>query len=79
MQIQKQENQEKIEIGLNCPKCGKSHKILASPQSNGKKKQIKNPNVTADEKLICDNCGFEIDLKPIKNDLELKLKTKIYF
>ena len=66
-----------IEIGLNCPKCGKHHVIKAHPIN--KKNNINNPLITKDEKLICDNCGFEIDLKPIKNDLELKLKTRIKF
>jgi len=68
---------EEIEIGLNCPKCGKPHKVKAF--TDKKIKHPKNPLITEDEKFICDNCGFEIDLKPIKNDVELKLKKKIYF
>ncbi len=68
---------DEIEIGLNCPKCGKAHKVKAF--TDKKIKQPKNPLITKDEKLVCDNCGFEIDLKPIKNDIELKLKKKIYF
>lgn len=71
--------QSNIEIGLNCPKCGHLHKIKAYPSNNGKPKQIPNSIVTDKDTLVCSNCGFELDLKPIKNDLELKLKTKIYF
>lgn len=71
--------QKKIDIGLNCPKCGQPHKISAFPSSNGKPKQIPKSNVTDKDTFICNSCGFELDLKPIKNDLELKLKTKIYF
>jgi len=75
--VKKPQMSKVIEIGLNCPKCGKHHKISAYPERIKEKQE--NPIITADDKLICDNCGFEIDLKPIKNDLELKLKTKIKF
>jgi hypothetical protein len=71
--------QKKIEIGLNCPKCGQAHKIAAYPSNNGRHQQIVKSNVTDKDTFICNSCGFELDLKPIKNDLELKLKTKIYF
>lgn len=68
-----------VEIGLNCPKCGQLHKIRAYPSNNGRPQQIAKSNVTDKDTFVCNNCGFELDLKPIKNDLELKLKTKIFF
>ena len=68
-----------IEIGINCPKCGQAHKILAFPSNNGKPLLASKSKVTNKDTFICNSCGFELDLKPIKNDLELKLKTKIYF
>jgi hypothetical protein len=68
-----------IKIGFNCPKCGIAHNITGFTSSNGRSQQIKNSNVTEKDTFICINCGFEIDLKPIKNDLEIKMKSKIYF
>lgn len=76
---QKAKTQKNIEIALNCPKCGQAHKITAYLNKEQKPQHIAKSNVTDKDTFICNNCGFELDLKPIKNDLELKLKTKIRF
>jgi predicted RNA-binding Zn-ribbon protein involved in translation (DUF1610 family) len=76
---QKAKTPKNIEIALNCPKCGQEHKIIAYLNKDYKPQHNTKSNVTDKDTFICNNCGFELDLKPIKNDLELKLKTKIFF
>jgi len=68
------------EFEVRCPSCGKVYKLYA--------KFIENPQIDRDfqkkgaipfpkdNKLICD-CGFEIDLTGIRNDLETKVGKKI--
>jgi len=69
-----------VDIKQKCPKCGKVHKIYA--------KFIDNPQIDIDfqkkgfkpfpenDKITCD-CGFEIDLSGIKNQIEIETKQKI--
>lgn len=63
-----------IEIRINCNKCGKIHLVqgyLGISSDEIKKHNLKiNPNVDENENLICDICGFTIDLKPIKTQVE---------
>lgn len=68
------------ELNVKCRKCGKDHKMYA--------KFIPDPKIDSDfktkgfipfpkdNKLICD-CGFEIDLKGIRNNIENQIKKKI--
>lgn len=69
-----------VEVGQGCPKCGKAHKLYA--------KFERDPNIDKDfkakgcipfpknSKLVCE-CGFEINLTGIKNEIETKLKRKM--
>jgi len=67
------------EVEVKCPSCGKVYRVYA--------KFIENPQIDKDfqkeaipfpedNKLICD-CGFEIDLTGIRNDIETKVGKKI--
>ena len=71
---------EVVEFDVKCTQCGKLYKIYA--------KLVKNPQIDKDlqkqgklaypkdNKLKCD-CGFEIDLTGIRNELESKVGRKI--
>jgi len=71
---------EVVEMEQQCKKCGNNYKIYA--------KLINNPQLDKDfkargfipfpkdNKLICD-CGFEIDLGGIRNEIELKTGQKV--
>ncbi len=71
---------EVVEFAQTCPKCGKSHKIYG--------KFVDNPAVDADmqkkglipfskdAKIKC-NCGFEMDLLAIKNQIEVQAGRKL--
>ena len=68
------------EFEIKCPQCGKVYKLYAkfveNPQIDSdfqKKGSIPFPK---DNKLICD-CGFEIDLTGIRNDIETRIGKKI--
>jgi hypothetical protein len=69
-----------VEIKQKCPKCGQLHKIYAkfvdNPQidENFPKKGFK--PFPDNAKIVC-NCGFEIDLSGIKNQIEIQAKRKI--
>ena len=74
---------QKVELELICPKCHKKHVVpgyvnMASQQIRALKLQV-NPLVTDKYTLVCDNCGFELDLKPIKNQLEMQHRISITF
>ena len=80
---QTQQTRKKIELEILCPKCHKKHIVpgyvnLSSQQIKASKLLI-NPLVTDNITLVCDNCGFELDLKPIKNQLEMQHKISISF
>lgn len=71
---------EAVDFGLQCPKCGKGYRLYA--------KFNPNPNIDADLKnkglipfpkdniLKCE-CGFEIDLLGIRNQIEREARKKI--
>jgi len=71
---------EVAEIEAKCPKCGKVHKLYAKFVDNPridkdfqKKGSIAYPK---DNKLKCD-CGFEIDLGGIRNQMEVEAGKKV--
>jgi hypothetical protein len=68
------------EFEVKCQRCGKSYKLYAKflpkreiDEDFNKKGVIAYPK---ENKLKCD-CGFEIDLSGIRNDMELKVGRKI--
>lgn len=63
------------EIGQKCSKCGKQHKLKAIPVEHLSEEDKGKGNL---ESLTCDNCGFNIDLNPVRNQLELQLKNKVH-
>lgn len=69
-----------VEGEVKCQKCGKVHTIYAKLVDDKKiddeykKKSFK--SFPANNKLICD-CGYEIDLSGIKNDIETQVGKKI--
>jgi hypothetical protein len=80
--IPQQVNPEVVEIRQNCPKCGTIHNIYA--------KFVPDPNIDKDfqkkgftpfpkdSKINCE-CGFEIDLSGIKNEIEMTTGRKTLF
>ena len=72
-----------VEIDIQCPKCNKRHQVNGymdiSSQDIQKRKLKLNLNVKENDILICDNCNFALDLKPIKNQVETQTKRKISF
>jgi hypothetical protein len=71
---------EVAEFEVKCQRCGKHHKLYAKfvPKKDidedfNKKGVIAYPK---DNKLKCD-CGFEIDLSGIRNEMEIKVGRKI--
>lgn len=74
---------QNVELEIICPKCHKRHLIhgyvnLSSQQIKALNLPV-NPLVTDNNTLVCDNCGFELDLKPVKNQLEMQHKINISF
>ena len=72
-----------VELDLQCPKCGKRHKVngymdLDSAQITAQKLPINN-NIKDNDILVCDSCNFALDLKPIKNQVESQTKRKVTF
>lgn len=74
---------EAVELDINCPKCGKGHRVPGYfDVDRGQVKArnlLTNPNVKDNDILICDNCNFALDLKPIKNQIESQTKRKVNF
>ncbi len=71
---------EVVEFETKCSKCGKVHKLYAKfvddpriDKDFQKKGSIAYPK---DNKLKCD-CGFEIDLGGIRNEIEVKIGKKL--
>lgn len=71
---------EVAEVEMKCPKCGKAHDLYAKFIDNPKidedfqkKGKIAFP---MDNKLRCD-CGFEIDLGGIRNQIEIEVGKKL--
>ena len=68
------------ELETKCPKCGKTHKLYAKfvddpriDKDFQKKGSIAYPK---DNKLKCE-CGFEIDLSGIRNEIEIGIGKKV--
>lgn len=76
-----QVNQVVIEI--DCPKCGKKHKIpgyFDIDSATIKKLKLPTNNIIKDnDVLVCDGlgCGLNIDLKPIKSQIETQSNKKL--
>lgn len=77
----KQKTIDGFELEIPCPKCGKEHHIngyFDIENEQNKRLNIKpNPNIKDKDILVCDNCNFTIDLKPIINQLESQTKRKV--
>ena len=73
--IDKIKNQ-KIEaiIDQKCPKCSKMHKFKAIPVEQLNELEEKEQDI---QNLTCENCGFNVDLTPVRNQLELQLHKKV--
>lgn len=80
IKIPQMQTPDVAEIKQECPKCGHVHKIYAkfvdNPQVDNdfQKKEFK--PFPDNAKITC-NCGFEIDLSGIKNQIEMQTKRKI--
>lgn len=72
-------------VSINCPKCGKRHDIpgyFDIPSNTVTKLKLPvNPLIQKNDILVCDGigCGFSIDLKPLKNQIEIQSNKKISF
>lgn len=71
---------EVAEADLTCQKCGKKHKIYAKLKHDPKiDERFKDKGIKpfpSDNKLICD-CGFEMDLSGLRNEIEAQSGKKI--
>jgi hypothetical protein len=76
-------NANSVKIDIKCPKCGKQHEVPGYFNVHSKdlikQKLPVNVNVKDNDILICDNCNFVIDLKPIKSSLEIQSNKKLTF
>jgi hypothetical protein len=70
-----------VQIQQACPKCKKVHslygKFSPNPQIDQKLKNKGLIPFPKDAKIKCDNCGFEIDLLGLKNQIEIDVGKKI--
>lgn len=73
------QNIDVVEVETKCQKCGKAHKLYAKfTDTNKMDKDFEMKKVKpfpANNKLICD-CGYEIDLSGIRNEIETKFGKK---
>jgi len=80
IKIPKMQAPDVAEFEQKCPKCGIVHKIYAkftpNPQIDVDLKNKGYKPFPKDAKIICD-CGFEIDLLGIKNQIEIQTGKKI--
>jgi hypothetical protein len=74
---------EGVEINVDCPQCKKRHKVQGylevDSQTIKDAKLPTNSNVDKNNILICDNCKFNLDLKPIKAQIEHQMKKRVNF
>lgn len=76
-----------IEAQIPCPKCNTVHhfKGYASSDLNTLQNYVRNPKITKSKNfldnsiLICDSCGFNINLDLLKNQIETDLKKQVIF
>ena len=70
-----------VQIQQQCPKCKKVHslygKFSPNPQIDQKLKNKGLIPFPKDAKIKCDNCGFEIDLLGLKNQIEIDVGKKM--
>lgn len=74
---------EGIELDINCPQCGKPHKVngyfnINSDDIQRRKLKI-NQNIKDNDILVCDSCNFALDLKPIKAQIENQTRKRLLF
>lgn len=75
----------KVELPVICPRCKKSHKLtgfIGATKEELLKYGIRFENkLTPEGFLICDTpgCNFAIDIKPIKANLETRIKKSVIF
>ncbi len=74
---------QKADLRIKCPKCNKEHFVpgyidIPSSQIKALNLQV-NKNVNDNNVLVCDECGFELDLKPIKNQFEAQNRKSLNF
>ncbi len=78
-----QKQVDAVELNVQCPKCKKRHKVNGYLDIDSKTiknaKMPTNNNIKENDVLICDNCNFALDLKPIKNQVESQTKRKVTF
>ena len=71
---------EVVELEQKCPKCGKNHKIYAKlaskPQIDHDFQKRGFMRFPKDNKVKCE-CGFELDLGGIRNEIEIKTGMKV--
>lgn len=72
-----------VELNVQCPKCKKRHNVngyldIDSKTIKNAKIPINN-NINENDVLVCNNCNFALDLKPIKNQVESQTKRKVTF
>lgn len=72
-----------LELDITCTKCKKNHKVPAyldidSIQIKQNNLPINN-NIKENNILVCDNCNFVLDLKPIKTQIESQTGRKATF
>jgi hypothetical protein len=73
-------NAQNVAIEFQCPKCAKKYHIEAQLLNGLKPKNYQiNSSVQKREILVCTECGFAIDLKPIKNKIESETGKKVLF
>ncbi|MGV8946483.1 MAG: SDH family Clp fold serine proteinase [Lutibacter sp.] len=70
--IKNQKIEAKIE--QKCPKCAKVHTLKAIPVDQLSESELKLNDI---EDLVCDSCGFNVNLNPVRNQLELQLNRKV--
>lgn len=72
-----------VELDIQCPKCGKRHKVNGYMDINSKQISVAklptNKNIKENDILVCNVCNFALDLKPIKNQVETQTKRKVTF
>lgn len=80
---QKHSQPDAVELDIQCPKCTKRHMINGYMDIDSQQIKTKNlptnQNVKDNDILICDNCNFALDLKPIKNQVESQTRRKVTF
>lgn len=73
-----------LKIEIKCPKCGKQHAVQAYVGAERNEElinKLKSPNVKGNDIFVCDSigCNMNIDLKPIKNQIESQIRKRIFF